>query len=40
LPGIEWEGRTCGGGIAGEMWLIIPQIGRAPARRPWEARRD
>jgi len=39
IDSIGWEGRLDGDRLVGEMWLVVPDVERLRARRPWHAER-
>ena len=37
IESLGWEGRLEGDRLAGEMWLVVTDVPRPGARRPWHA---
>lgn len=35
IESLQWVALIDGDRIEGEMWMVIPRMGRPPARRPW-----
>ena len=37
---MEWEATVEGGQLRGDVWMVIPRLGREPRKRPWSGVRS